>query len=133
MERHREFAERMYDAINLRDFEAFVGGAAPDVEFRSLVAEADGHVYRGLEGLREWWTEVSQTLGGLGFEMEGYAEEGDAVVIRVRVRGNLGTTGISQTMWQAAVIRDGKATWWQTFRTEAEAWAAARDRLDRGQ
>jgi len=129
MERHRELAERMYHAINHRDFDTFASGAHEDVEFRSLVAEAEGRLYRGHEGMREWWTDVSQLLGGLGFEMEEYAEEGDAAVMKVRVRGNVGTTGIEQTMWQAAVIRDGKAAWWQTYRTEDEAWAAARDRL----
>jgi ketosteroid isomerase-like protein len=129
MERHREFAERMYHAINHRDFDAFAAGAHEDVEFRSLVAEAEGQTYRGHEGMRLWWTDVSQMLGGLGFEMEQYAEEGDGVVLKVRVRGNVGTTGIEQTMWQGATIRDGKADWWQTFRSEGEAWAAVRERL----
>ena len=129
MERHRELAERMYDAINRRDFETFVAGAHEDVEFRSLVAEAEGQLYRGHEGMRQWWTDVSQLLGGLGFEMDDYVEEGDGAVMKVRVRGNHGTTGISQTMWQGVVLRDGKALWWQAFRTEDEAWAAVRERL----
>jgi ketosteroid isomerase-like protein len=128
MERHRAFAESMYDAINRRDLDAFVAGVSEDVEFRSLIADVEGQVYRGHEGVREWWVNVSQLLGGLGFEMEEYAEEDDVGVIRVRVRGNLGTTGIEQTMWQAVLVQDGKATWWQTFRSEDEAWAAARER-----
>lgn len=131
-EPNRAIAERMYDAINKRDFETFKTGASEDVEFRSLVAESEGQVYRGHDGMRQWWTDVSQLLGGLGFEMQSYAEDGDCAVMRVRVRGNLGTTGIEQTMWQAAVIRGGKALWWQTFRSEDEAWAAARARAAGG-
>ena len=133
MEVHREFAQRMYAALNHRDFPTFLTGVAEDVEFQSLVAEAEGETFRGHDGVRRWWTEVAQALGGLGFELQAYAEEGDGLVTKVRVRGNHGTTGIEQTMWQAVIVRDGKATWWQTFRNEAEAWTAVRERLVGGE
>jgi hypothetical protein len=32
---------------------------------------------------------------------------------------------VTQTMWQAAVVRDGKLVWWGIFRTEDEALEAA--------
>jgi len=31
---------------------------------------------------------------------------------------------VEQTMWQAVKLRDGKLTWWASFRTESEALAA---------
>ena len=131
MERHRPFAERMYAALNHRDFATFLEGVAEDVEFRSLIAEAEGQTFNGHEGVREWWTQVAQSLGGLGFELQEYAEEGDGMVTRIRVRGSVGTTGIEQTMWQGVVLRGEKTVWWQTFRSEDEAWAAVRERLGR--
>lgn len=129
MERHREFADRMYAALNHRDLAAFLAGVSEDVEFRSLIAEAEGHTFRGHEGVRQWWTQVAQALGGLGFELQEYSEEGDGAVTKVRVRGTVGVTGIEQTMWQGVVVHDGKAVWWQTFRSEEEAWQAVRERL----
>ena len=126
---NREFAESMYAAINRRDFAAFLAGVAEDVEFRSLVAEAEGQTFRGHEGVREWWTQVAQALGGLGFEMQGFEEHGDGLVTKIRVRGNVDTTPVEQTMWQGIVLRDQKAIWWQTFRSAPEAWAAVDARL----
>ena len=132
MERHRDFAERVFAALNHRDLAGFLDGVAEDVEFRSLIAEAEGDTFHGHDGVRQWWTQVAQALGGLGFEMQGYAEEGDGIVIKVRVRGNVGSTGIEQTMWQGGVIReDEKVVWWETFRSEDEAWAAVRERVAR--
>jgi ketosteroid isomerase-like protein len=132
MERHRAFAERSYAALNHRDFAAFLDGVAEDVEFRSLIAEAEGDTFHGHDGVRQWWTRVVQALGGLGFEMEDYAEDGNALVTKVRVRGSVGATGIEQAMWQGVLVGDDdKAVWWQTFRDEDEAWAAVRERLAR--
>src|SRR5687768_15082833 len=129
MERHRALAERTYAALNRGDFATFLQGVAEDVEFRSLIAESEDETFHGHEGVRRWWTTVAQALGGLSFEMESYAEEGDGGVTRVRVRGNVRDTGIEQTMWQGIVIEGGKTVWWETFRSEDEAWAAVRERL----
>jgi hypothetical protein len=49
--------------------------------------------------------------------------------MKLRVRAVHGTTGIEQIMWMGALIRDDKVHWWQTFRTEAEAWEAVRARM----
>jgi ketosteroid isomerase-like protein len=130
-EQRRTLVAHLYDALNRRDFAAFVEGVHPDVEFRSLIAETEGETFRGHEGVKSWWVQVQQSLGGLGYDVEEYAEEGDGLVIKIRVRGNVGTTGIEQTMWQGVVLRDGKAVWWQPFRSEEEAWAAVRERLAR--
>ena len=130
-EQRRALITHLYDALNRRDFAAFIEGVDPDVEFRSLIAEAEGETFRGHEGVESWWVQVQQSLGGLGYDVEEYAEEGDGLVIKIKVRGNVGTTGIEQTMWQGVVLRDGKAVWWQPFRREQEAWAAVRERLAR--
>jgi ketosteroid isomerase-like protein len=130
-ERHREFAETAYVALNRRDLTAFLEKIDRDVEFRSLIAEAEGESFHGHDGVRRWWAQVAQSLGGLGFELEDYEEEGDGAVTRIRVRGSVEATGIEQTMWQAIQLRDEKVVWWGTFRTGDEAWVALRERLGR--
>ena len=128
MEGNREFADEMYAALNSRDLDTFLSGVSEDVECRSLIAEAEGELFRGHEGVRQWWEQVVHAIGGLDFEIQKFTEDGDAGVVKLRVRGSVDATGIEQTMWQAIVIRDRKALWWETFRTEDEAWAAARAR-----
>lgn len=39
--------------------------------------------------------------------------------------GLLSGVPVEQTMWQAVRLRDGKLSWWSSFRTEAEALEAA--------
>jgi ketosteroid isomerase-like protein len=132
MPERRELTELIYSAINRRDLDTVLAHVAEDAEFRSMVAEADGETFRGHDGVRSWWTQVVQALGGLGFDLEEYRDEGEGAVIKVRVRGLVGTTGIEQTMWQGVTFRDEKAVWWGLFRSEEEAAAAVRGRLEAG-
>ena len=48
----------MAEALNSGDLEAFLAQTAEDVEFTSLVAEAEGRTYRGHAGVRRWWETV---------------------------------------------------------------------------
>ena len=47
-------AQIAYGAINAGDLDAFLELTAEDVEFTSLVAEAEGATFRGHEGVRAW-------------------------------------------------------------------------------
>jgi ketosteroid isomerase-like protein len=115
-----------YEAVNRGDFDGFLSVIDPNVEFRSLVAEVEGTTYRGHEGVREWWDQVARSLGGLRFDVAEIDDLGDALVSRLRVTGTFAGVDVPQTMWQAIRIRDGKAFWWATFRSEAEAREALR-------
>jgi ketosteroid isomerase-like protein len=52
---------------------------------------------------------------------------GDCLIVAVRVRGHgvEGGAPFEQAVWQAVKLRDGKATWWRNFGSEAEALEAA--------
>jgi ketosteroid isomerase-like protein len=55
-----ESVRRSLDAWNRDDFETYVSGAHPEVEWTSEVAErmaGSGTVYTGVEGLRRHWDE----------------------------------------------------------------------------
>lgn len=119
-----ELAERGYRALNEGDLEAFLSIVHPEVEFGSLVAEAEGGEYSGHDGVRAWWESVLQAMGGLHFELQETRDFGDQMVAKLRVTGNVGGVEIPQTMWQTIRVRDGRPVWWQTFRTEAEAMRA---------
>ena len=121
-----ELTRAGFDALNRRDREGFMALTAPDVEFTSLIAEMEGEHYVGHEGVKAWWDRVASALGGLEFDLvEARDVSEDCVLVHTRVHGSAGEVQIEQQMWQIVRVRDGKACWWGTFRTEHEALAAA--------
>ena len=117
-------ARRVYAAINAGDLEAFVSQVDPDVEFRSLIAEAEGKTYRGHDGVREWWHEVAEALGGIDFRVQEIRPVGaDGILTRILVKVEVGGVPVEQLMWQAARVGERGPFWWWTFRTEDEAVA----------
>lgn len=119
-----DLAASAYAALNRGDLEAFLELVDPEVEFRSLIAEPEGDVYRGHEGVREWYHRVAEALGGLRFEAVAVHDFGDRAYAELVVTGTAEGVEIKQTMWQAFVARGSRAIWWGTFRTEDEARAA---------
>lgn len=118
-----DLMEAAYAAITSDDLDAFLAVAHPQIEFRSLIAEAEGRTFRGHEGVREWWNTVIRSLGVRpGAEkIEGFRDRG---VTCLRLAGSIGGVEVPQTMWMSWRFRDGLLAWWETFRTEAEALEA---------
>jgi len=114
-----------YAAVNRGDIDGLLASIHADVEFTSLIAEAEGETFHGHDGVRRWWNEVVLPLGGLHGELEEVRDFGDTVIARVfgtyRPRG----VEVHQTVWNVVRFNDEKATWWQFFRTEHEALDAA--------
>ena len=114
-------ARRALEALNRDDWDAFVEFMHPEIEFRSLIAEADGETFRGHDGVRQWWDTVRGAFGSVTWEYQEIRAEGKHGVLRVRIEGTIRGVPVNQTMWQAVELRDGKAGWWTFFRSEQEA------------
>ena len=97
------------------------------MEFTTLIAEAEGRSYRGHAGVQDWWESVHTSLGGITYELVAFEELDDGVLSELIVSGEVEGVLVHQRMWQAARIQDGRALWWRTCRSEAEA----RDELGR--
>lgn len=120
-----ELARSGYAALNSRDLEGFLALTTPDVEFRSLIAEMEGERFYGHDGVRRWWEGIVASLGGVRFELlEARDLTDDTVLLHSRVQGEVDGVPIEQQMWQVVRLRDGRACWWGTFRSEAEALGA---------
>jgi ketosteroid isomerase-like protein len=123
-----ELSRRAWVAVEERDLDGFLAIVHEDVEFVSLVAEAEGGTFRGHEGVRRWWESVGESLGTLHYEPQEMRELGDGgVITRLVVTGTHADVEVAQTMWHIVQVRDHKAEWWGSFRTEDEAMAAYRD------
>ena len=121
-ESNLELAGRAYAALAEDDLDGFLALIEPDVEFSSLIAEAEGTTYRGHDGVREWWHTIKAGFGGLRWDVEEIREVGeDGVLVRSRVIGSLGGAPLAQPIFTAARGRAGKIAWWGVFRTEDEA------------
>jgi len=115
--------EDFYAAISNRDLDALLALTDPDVEFRSLIAEAGGGTFHGHDGVRAWWEEVISSLGvePNPEEIEAFRDRG---ITRMRLAGRVAGVEVPQAMWMAWRVRDGRVIWWQTFRDEDEALKA---------
>ena len=111
----------MYELLEQRDLEGFLADVHPEVEFRSLVAEAEGGTFRGHEGVRRWWDQVAEAMGGLRFSPQRIEEVGEGVCVEIRVTGTVDEVDVSQVMWQAIRMREEKVGAWTTTRTAEEA------------
>jgi ketosteroid isomerase-like protein len=120
----RALAEAAYGALNAGDLDRFLALTTEDIEFTSLIAEAEGTSFRGRDGVRAWWKTVRASVQDARWELLDIQAADDRVVIHVHVAGMLGGVPVEQTMWQAAKVRDAKVRWWALFRTEREALEA---------
>jgi ketosteroid isomerase-like protein len=111
-----------YAAVNRHDIEGLLESVHPDVEFTSLIAEAEGEVFHGHEGVRRWWEQVVIPMGGLNGELEEVRELDDDTLL-AKVAGTYRPSGVPvhQEVWNVIHFRDGRATGWKFFRTEEEA------------
>jgi ketosteroid isomerase-like protein len=114
-------ARRAWSALDRRDLDDFLALIDQQVEFTSLIAEAEGTSYQGHQGVRDWWEKVAGAFGGLQWEVQELQEVGPGVVSKITVTGSVGGVDVPQTMWHCSRLRNGKVVWWGAFRTEEEA------------
>src|SRR5262245_16280212 len=124
-EENIEALRRGYAAVHRGDIDGLLATVHPEVEFTSLIAEAEGETFRGHDGVRRWWKEVVLPLGGLQAELEEIRDSGDTVIARVLGTYHPRGVEVHQTFWHVLHFRDGKAERWQFCRTEEEALEAA--------
>lgn len=120
----RALAAAAFEAINAGDIDAFLAHTTEDVEFTSMVAEAEGTTFRGHDGVRAWWQTIRDAFQDVRWELLDFSGSGDRGVSHFRMVGTIGGVPVEQTMWQAVKVRDGRAFWWANFRTEQEALEA---------
>ena len=121
----RTFGDAAIAALNAEDLDAFKALMADDVQFTSMVAEAEGATFHGHEGVDEWWNTVRGAFEEIEWELLDVHGGHDRAVAHLRLTGTLRGVRVEQTMWQALRRRESKVTWWAFFRTEREAVDAA--------
>jgi ketosteroid isomerase-like protein len=65
----RALAEAGYGVLNAGDLDGFLALVAEDVDFTSMVAEAEGTTFRGHDGVRAWCETVRRAFGDVRWEL----------------------------------------------------------------
>ena len=129
MSQNVELLYRSYDALNRRDLDAFLALIDPEVELTPRILEMEGgSSYRGHDGVRKWWRTVFAVFPDFSSGvLEVREPRRDSLIVSIRIRSHGVEGGVPfEEVWRQAIkARDGKATWWQNFGTEAEALEAA--------
>jgi ketosteroid isomerase-like protein len=113
-----------WEAISANDYQRFIEEVDPEVEFTSLVAEAEAVTYRGHQGVRRWWDSIREIFTEFWAEGIDLREVGGQVLAQIRLCGTVQGLKVEQTIWQVLKVKDGKVVSWTVFRTEDEALEA---------
>ena len=121
-------ARAQYARWNARDFEAWIEGFDPEVEYLSaVVASLDGGgEYRGHEGLRRFISEYFDHWESFELEPTEYFDAGPkvAVVMRATARGRGSGARVDREIAHVWTFRDGRAIRHESFTGRQEALAA---------
>lgn len=98
-----------YEAWNSEGLEAIMPAFDPEIEWHSPFPEEAS--FKGHEGVRKWFKSLTDVWAELQFHPDSYVDEGDDVLVRLRVRGLAKASGIEVEMplTQRWTIRDGRA------------------------
>jgi ketosteroid isomerase-like protein len=115
---------RMLGAFQARDLDRFLELLDPEVEVEPIVgSELAGTVYRGHDGIRDWWDNYFARFPKVNISLEEVRDLGDRVLTASRFHDEDGG-GAGQpdlVVWTVAELRDSKILSWRSYRNEAEA------------
>jgi ketosteroid isomerase-like protein len=110
----------------IEHFEEFF---TPDSEWRPAMTGSIGdQAYVGLDGLRAWWANLTESFEQFEVENHGLVPVGrDGVLLigHLRARGRESGVELERESGQLLRVRDGRIYWAQSFLTHAEAFEAA--------
>ena len=112
---------RLAREFGRRSWEGYIELMHPDVEF-TTVAFGEERVFRGHDGVREWWETLSTRPGYDAYSSTATPIADDAILIRARIRAPNESGGYldAAALW-LLVARDGLV--WRYRPVESEAAA----------
>jgi ketosteroid isomerase-like protein len=122
-----ETVRRGFEAMSAGRIDIVTSLAHADVEFRPLLANIEGEVYSGQEGIRRWFSQFTDMFEDFTIDLGELEELDDHVLVtgRIHARGRGSGTPIDQPSVWVITMRDGKATHIQIFDVRERALQAA--------
>jgi ketosteroid isomerase-like protein len=127
--RNIEIIKKSFEAFNRRDPEAYLRYVREDYEWRPfLFAAVEGGVYRGHEGVREWFANLDEFFESFSAEVAEVRDLGDRVLVLGTLHGRGRGSGVPVESPVGIVVEldaDGMARRGVAFTSHAEALAHA--------
>jgi ketosteroid isomerase-like protein len=123
-ERNVELARRAVEAFNARDIQAYIEQCDPSIEFHSAFAAVGVAVYRGHEGIRQFFSDTDEVWGeGVAIEPEAYFDLGESTLFFYVLKGRGQQSGVEVAMANAVVSRwrDGLTVYVKVYLDRADA------------
>jgi len=122
-EENVEVVRGALEAFRRRDNDAVIAFYDPDVEIRGVL---DDRVYRGLDGVREFFRDWLGVWDEFSSEAEEWIDAGDHVIAVVRdsAKGKHSGVAVEQRQTHVWKLRDGKLWRLRIYSTKAQALEA---------
>ena len=118
------------ECTNAEDIDGVLARCHEDVECEPYLAQVEGEVFSGHEGMRRWWAEREAAWETIRIEPGEIERVGSHLLMRgvfhTKARGS--GVEISVPFAQAAEVREGKVAWWGVYSTEQDALERLRER-----
>jgi len=124
-----DLARQAYSAFLDQDLDRFLALLDPEIEVVPIIgSDLAGTVYRGHEGIRDWWDHFFAVFRNFEVDLEEVRDLGDQVIATSRFQSEGSESGAHPDLvvWTVSELRNDKIVSWRTFRSEAEALEATR-------
>lgn len=125
--------DHAFDALEQRDLDGFVGAAADHMDsscvFRSGIGSVvGGGVYRGTDGIREWFADLLETAEGIRWTERRYEPVGENVLLflaELEFTGTASRAPVKSEVGAVYEFQDNLCVRITSFTSHADAWAEA--------
>ena len=124
---HEETIHVAYEAWSRRDVDALLEVVHPDAEARPILGANIGvSVYRGREGLREWFRDLHQEWEAFETRVTRIDDRGERALctIDIHARGRASGVVIDSELYHLLELRDGMILRLEAFRDKDAAMQA---------
>ena len=122
-----ELVRLSVDATNRRDLATLDGIWSEDGEFHSTFAASEGRVFRGRQGIRDYFDTLGEVFDDMRIEIEEITDVGeDRLVVELRVSGRGKGSGVNveQRNGQVWTIVDSKVVRIDSYMSSTDAFEA---------
>ena len=123
-----ELVRLAVEAANHRDVATLDAIWSEQAEFHSTFAASEGRVFRGRQGIRDYFATLGEVFDDMHVDIEEITEAGEdrlIVVVRVTGRGTGSGANVEQRNGQVWAFVDGKVARVDSYMSRAEAFEAA--------